>query len=71
MFAVYGFTRFPGRSMTLFKRRLEIKWQQMLRHSNWHVRREIRNVMKRVFKYRRWREKPNADGTFTNGTFIV
>lgn len=71
MFAVYGFTRFPGRSMSLFMKRLDLKKHQMLRHANWHVRREIRNIMKRVFRYRRWKEKPNEDGTFTNGTLII
>lgn len=70
-FAVYGFTRFPGRITALFLKRLDLKKHQIFRHAKWHIRRGIRSFLKRFFKYRRFKDTPDENGEFRNETIII
>lgn len=70
-FAVYGFTRFPGRITALFLKRLDLKKHQIFRHAAWHTRRGIRSFLKRFFHYRRFKDTPDENGEFRNETIII
>ena len=69
-FAIYGFTRFPGRALALFLKRLDLKKRQMLRHLSWRLKRAFRNFLKRYFKYRRFKDVPDEQGKYRNETII-
>lgn len=70
-FSIYGFTRFPGRIIALFFKRLDLKKHQLFRHAKWHIRRGFRNFLKRYFKYRRFKDVPDAQGNYRNEIIIT